>query len=99
MNVLEQFGRRSMLWLEASESIAPAFALSSVAVATGSAAQLDIEGGCIDYIFTDPPFGSNIFYADCNLIWEAWLDQGFTDQSQEAVVHLKHKHRCPTTPA
>ena len=45
----------------------------------------------VDYIFTDPPFGSNIFYADCNLIWEAWLDQGFTDQSQEAVVHVKHK--------
>jgi DNA modification methylase/predicted RNA-binding Zn-ribbon protein involved in translation (DUF1610 family) len=47
----------------------------------------------IDYIFTDPPFGSNIFYADCNLIWEAWLNEGFTDQSQEAVVHLKHRQR------
>jgi DNA modification methylase len=47
----------------------------------------------VDYIFTDPPFGSNIFYADCNLIWEAWLNEGFTDQSQEAVVHVKHKDR------
>lgn len=27
----------------------------------------------IDYIFTDPPFGSNIFYSDVNLMWEAWL--------------------------
>jgi hypothetical protein len=25
------------------------------------------------------------------LIWEAWLDGGLTDQSQEAVVHVKHK--------
>ena len=38
----------------------------------------------IDYIFTDPPFGSNIFYADCSILWEAWL-QDFTDMKQEAV--------------
>src|SRR5207302_7148869 len=38
----------------------------------------------VDYIFTDPPFGANIFYADCSLLWEAWL-QDFTDVRQEAV--------------
>lgn len=26
----------------------------------------------IDYVFTDPPFGSNIFYSDMNLFHEAW---------------------------
>jgi len=58
-----------------------------------SATQLDdISNLTVDYIFTDPPFGSNIFYADCNLIWESWLGQ-FTDQSQEAVVHVKHKDK------
>jgi hypothetical protein len=61
---------------------------------TGSATRLNaVSDAVIDYIFTDPPFGSNIFYADCNLIWEAWLDQGFTDQGQEAVVHVKHKDK------
>ena len=59
----------------------------------GSATQLEIAGDVVDYVFTDPPFGSNIFYADCNLIWEAWLDQGLTDQTQEAVVHVKHKDK------
>ena len=60
---------------------------------TGSASQLDsVSVSTVDYIFTDPPFGSNIFYADCNLIWESWLGQ-FTDQSQEAVVHVKHKDK------
>ncbi len=59
----------------------------------GSATQLgNIPDAVVDYIFTDPPFGSNIFYADCNLIWEAWLGE-FTDQSQEAVVHVKHKDK------
>src|SRR6185312_12918343 len=41
-------------------------------------------GASVDYIFTDPPFGSNIFYADCSLLWEVWLDD-LTDESKEAV--------------
>jgi len=52
----------------------------------------EIPDQCIDYIFCDPPFGSNIFYADCNFIWEAWLGN-FTDQTCEAVVHVKHKNK------
>ena len=57
------------------------------AVVLGSATTLDgIPEGSIDYIFTDPPFGSNIFYADCNLIWESWLGR-LTDPAREAVVN------------
>ena len=56
-------------------------------ILTGSATRLSaIESGSIDYVFTDPPFGSNIFYADCNLIWEAWLGR-VTDLTLEAVVN------------
>lgn len=56
-------------------------------ILTGSATHLSaIESGSIDYVFTDPPFGSNIFYADCNLIWEAWLGR-VTDLTLEAVVN------------
>jgi len=40
----------------------------------------------VDYVFTDPPFGSNIFYGDCNLVWESWLGQ-ITDVEQEIVVN------------
>jgi hypothetical protein len=40
----------------------------------------------VDYVFTDPPFGSNIFYADCALIAEGWLGR-FTDVQNEAVVN------------
>ena len=53
----------------------------------GSATDLSsIPDASIDYVFTDPPFGSNIYYADCNLIWESWLGR-FTNSSQEAVVN------------
>ena len=40
----------------------------------------------MDYVFTDPPFGSNIFYSDMSLFQEAWLGQT-TDNATEAVVH------------
>lgn len=44
----------------------------------------------VDYVFTDPPFGSNIFYADSSFLWEAWLDDT-TDTTSEAVVHRSQK--------
>ena len=52
-----------------------------------SATALDgVKSGSVDYVFTDPPFGSNIFYADCNLVWESWLGR-LTDTASEAVVN------------
>ena len=57
------------------------------AVLLGSATDLSmIPDGSIDYVFTDPPFGSNIFYADCNFIWESWLGR-MTDPTCEAVIN------------
>lgn len=65
---------------------------SSFLVNQGTATILPIPDECIDYIFTDPPFGSNIFYADLNLLWEAWLGE-LTNEKDEAVVHVKHKNK------
>ncbi|MBT5604601.1 MAG: DNA methylase [Lentisphaerae bacterium] len=39
----------------------------------------------IDYIFTDPPFGENIYYSDLNYLWESWL-KVFTCREPEAIV-------------
>lgn len=44
-----------------------------------------IESASVDYVFTDPPFGSNIFYSDMNLFQEVWLDS-YTDSDREAVI-------------
>jgi DNA modification methylase len=56
-------------------------------VLNGSATNLSqLKDGSIDYVFTDPPFGSNIFYSDCNLIWESWLGR-ITDSTNEAVIN------------
>lgn len=51
----------------------------------GSAAKIALPDNSVDYVFTDPPFGSNLFYADMALFQEAWLD-GFTDVDIEAVI-------------
>lgn len=56
-------------------------------ILNGSATDLKgLADASIDYVFTDPPFGSNLFYADCNLIWESWLGR-ITDTTNEAVVN------------
>ena len=50
-----------------------------------SAHELHLPDASVDYVFTDPPFGSNIFYSDMNLFQEAWLGS-LTDPTHEAVV-------------
>ena len=58
----------------------------AVRVSRQSAADLsNIPDESIDYVFTDPPFGSNIQYSELNLLWESWLGT-LTDASEEAVV-------------
>ena len=57
----------------------------TVSVTTGSAAVLPIPNESVDYIFTDPPFGENIFYADLNYLVESW-HRVFTDSKPEAIV-------------
>jgi DNA modification methylase len=62
-------------------------------VLQSSAANLgSIPDRSIDYVYMDPPFGSNIFYADCSLLWESWLGE-LTDLELEMVVnkHLRSK--------
>jgi len=57
-----------------------------VCVSTQSATDLsNLPDESIDYVFTDPPFGSNIQYSELNLLWESWLGVG-TDTEHEAVV-------------
>ncbi|MGD1079674.1 MAG: DNA methyltransferase [Candidatus Sulfotelmatobacter sp.] len=57
-----------------------------VLVREGSASDLsELPDDSVDYVFTDPPFGSNLFYADCSMLWESWLEQ-YTDERYEMVV-------------
>ena len=50
-----------------------------------SSCQVELPDASIDYVFTDPPFGGNIPYAEVNFINEAWLGQ-YTDRTDEVIV-------------
>lgn len=55
----------------------------------GSATDLSwLPDESVDYVFTDPPFGSNIYYGDSSFLWESWLDDA-TDVALEAVVNKR----------
>ncbi len=59
--------------------------VTSAEYVRASAVSLPYPDHSIDYVFTDPPFGSNIFYADMNLFHEAWIG-ATTALEDEAVV-------------
>jgi DNA modification methylase len=61
-------------------------------VFTGSASVLSgLPDASVDYIFVDPPFGSNIMYSDLNFIWEGWLGLR-TNTTLEAIEnHVQDK--------
>lgn len=61
-------------------------------VNTGTAACLSLPDATIDYVFTDPPFGENIFYADLNFLVESWHGVT-TDAKPEAIIdRFKNKN-------
>jgi 16S rRNA G966 N2-methylase RsmD len=56
-----------------------------VSTQTGTCSSIQIADDTIDYIFTDPPFGENIYYADLNYLVESWHCV-ITDSDPEAIV-------------
>jgi hypothetical protein len=55
------------------------------AIQTGSFSSLShLNNNSIDYLFTDPPFGSNIMYSELNFLWESWL-RIRTNNKEEAI--------------
>lgn len=58
-----------------------------VRISTQSACHLpQIPDKSVDYVFTDPPFGSNINYSEMNFLWESWLGT-YTDITEEAIIN------------
>ena len=51
-----------------------------------SAASIDLTDGSVHYVFTDPLFGSNIFYSDMNLFQEAWLGRSRTHPTKRSSI-------------
>lgn len=57
---------------------------ASTVIYSGSSTVVNLHPNSIDYIFTDPPFGSNLMYSELNFMWEAWL-KVLTNNKSEAI--------------
>lgn len=56
-------------------------------ISTGSLTDVQmIPDNCIDYLFTDPPFGNNLNYSELNFLWEAW-EKVITNNNDEAIMN------------
>ena len=86
MNVFTAFASKIPSVIAVAERRAES--TSTALITHSSATEQRFPDVSIDYIFTDPPFGSNIYYSEASHVWEAWLDK-FTDRDAEAVVHRK----------
>ena len=67
--------------------------IKNAIIEKGTATDLkNIESESIDYIYTDPPYGSKIPYLDLSVMWNAWLDLGVTnkDYKLEAIEGGEH---------
>ena len=58
---------------------------NDVAVSTGDCGATPLPNDSIDYVFTDPPFGENIYYADLNFLVESW-HRVLTASRPEAII-------------
>lgn len=67
---------------------------NGVITGTGSTAILRAPDHSIDYIFTDPPFGENIYYADLNFLVESWYGV-LSNANAEAIVDKAKKKGLP----
>lgn len=58
---------------------------SRVDVVNASSTKLHLPDDSVDYIFTDPPFGDYIPYAELNQLNEAWLGK-VTERKDEIII-------------
>ncbi len=63
-----------------------------VAISTASATQFPgIPNESIDYVFTDPPFGENIYYSDLNFLGESWHGVLSAPKLEAIIDRVKRK--------
>lgn len=82
-NVLQGIERKAKVISDAFDLVYSS--RSVVTVRQCSSEALPLEDESVDYVFTDPPFGDYIPYAEINQINELWLEK-VTKRADETVV-------------
>lgn len=63
----------------------------NILINVNSATDTPLINESIDYIFTDPPFGSNIMYSELNYLWESWLKVKTNNEKEAIENRSQHK--------
>jgi hypothetical protein len=63
---------------------------SNTVIGTGDCSAMPVSSDSVDYVFTDPPFGENIYYADLNFLVESFHTV-VTDAEDEAIIDRAKK--------
>ena len=64
--------------------------MGQVMMSTGSSTDLAVPDESVDYVFVDPPFGANIYYADLAYLIEEWHGV-YTRSTAEAIQNQSRK--------
>ena len=63
----------------------------AVTVSTSNCGSLNLPNDTVDYVFTDPPFGENIYYSDLNYLVESW--HGVMTRSEPEAIMDRAKRK------
>ncbi len=91
LEIVNVFSHKIKRLFNAKKEIAPVInknTIKNLQNYKGTATNLSkIKTETIDYIYTDPPYGSHIQYLDLSIMWNSWLDLEVTeeDKKQEAI--------------
>lgn len=87
LDIMETFETKFKKMVAAKQEMAAAIndeSIENAQIYKGDATNLfKIDSESIDYIYTDPPYGSKIAYLDLSTMWNAWLDFKITKEDYE----------------
>lgn len=82
-NILEGVRRKSKAFIDSFRMLHGS--RSTVIVHNATSENMSLKPNSVDYVFTDPPFGDYIPYAELNQINEHWLGKT-TDRTCEVII-------------
>ncbi len=87
LDIMRYFESRLKKVIAGKKELAPFINTNTVnnaVVRKGTATDLSfIPNQTVDYIYTDPPYGSKIPYLDLSIMWTAWLDLPISRQDYQ----------------
>lgn len=91
-NVLLTFKQRFKVILKGKKELEDKLNSQNARIYNLSSEKLNqVKSESIDYIFTDPPYGENIPYFGCSMLWNSWLR--FNVNYENEIIYDKYREK------